>query len=175
MRPASGPTEVGPYCALVDTAVNVIVASRTEAWCSAVNSLTKGGIGPVSAMLAKSTAAMDRLLEEMRGIEGEKNGVYWRYAKASRLIQEARPAQDHDRLAGGDGQAPGCGRNLVAGKLALGDEVVGDRPRLRIRRAMPLARARHFLLCHESSKPSRRGFASGLWRVRALISPDFIH
>jgi tetratricopeptide (TPR) repeat protein len=44
------------------------------------------------ALLAKSTEKMARLLEELRGIEGV-NGVYWKYAKASRLIQQARPAE----------------------------------------------------------------------------------
>jgi tetratricopeptide (TPR) repeat protein len=44
------------------------------------------------AMAKKSSEAMDRMLKEMRDLEGE-NGVYWRYATASRLIEDARPAQ----------------------------------------------------------------------------------
>ncbi len=44
------------------------------------------------ALFAKSTEAMDRLIEEMRGIEGE-HGAYWHYAKASRLVQQALPAE----------------------------------------------------------------------------------
>lgn len=48
------------------------------------------------ALRAKSSEAMDRVLEEIRALEG-KNGAYWRYAEASRLILKARPS-DKDNL-----------------------------------------------------------------------------
>lgn len=49
------------------------------------------------ALLKNSTTAMDRWLAEIREIEGD-NGTFWRYAEASRRIQEAQP-KDKEELS----------------------------------------------------------------------------
>jgi tetratricopeptide (TPR) repeat protein len=49
------------------------------------------------ALLAKSATDIDRVLAELRGIEGD-DGVFWRYAEASRRMQQAQP-KDKEQLS----------------------------------------------------------------------------